>query len=104
MDETKATGSSLAMAPWEGQAKTYLTRFMKSRGIGYKELSRRLEKLGINESPDQLNRKVNRQRFSAAFFLACCRAMDVQTLIFDVDPSHGERPQRQALLHQKGEP
>ena len=88
MDKTTATDSALAMLPWESQAKTYLTRFMKIRNVGYKELSRRLEKLGIHESPGQINRKMNRQRFSAAFFLACCRAMDVQTLIFDVEPPH----------------
>jgi hypothetical protein len=39
-----------------------------------------LEKLGIYESPDQLNRKINRKRFSAAFLIACLRAMDVENI------------------------
>ncbi|MCP1118908.1 DUF6471 domain-containing protein [Robbsia andropogonis] len=53
---------------------------MLSRGILYKEFSRRLEPMGIHESADQLNRKVNRKRFSAAFLFACLCAMDVKTI------------------------
>lgn len=49
---------------------------MKQRRVGYKALSRELEKLGIYESPGQLNRKVNRKKFSAAFLLACLEAID----------------------------
>ncbi|WP_244364016.1 DUF6471 domain-containing protein [Burkholderia pseudomallei] len=46
--------------------------------LSYKELARRLEQLGIDETADQINRKVNRKRFSAAFLLACLVAMDVK--------------------------
>jgi 3-mercaptopyruvate sulfurtransferase SseA len=53
---------------------------MMRRGIRYKQLSRMLEKLGIDESPDQINRKVTRKRFSAAFLVACLRAMGVETI------------------------
>lgn len=62
---------------WEGQAKNTLVGRMATNKLGYKELSRRLEKLGIYESPGQLNRKVNRKRFSAAFMLACLEVMKV---------------------------
>nr|WP_287019778.1 DUF6471 domain-containing protein [Herbaspirillum sp.] len=51
------------------------------RGIRYKQLSRLLEVQGIYETPDQINRKVNRKRFSAAFLIACLRAMGVDTLL-----------------------
>lgn len=53
---------------------------MQERGIRYKQLARRLEALGIKESPEQINRKVNRKRFSAAFLLACLAAMDVESI------------------------
>lgn len=60
---------------WEDQAKALLVSYMTKNALGYKELSRRLEALGIYENPDQLNRKVNRKRFSAAFLLVCLEAL-----------------------------
>jgi hypothetical protein len=50
---------------------------MRRQRVSYKTLSTRLEALGIDESPDRLNRKVNRKRFSAALLLACLSAMGV---------------------------
>jgi hypothetical protein len=46
----------------------------------FKELSRRLEVFGIDELPDQINRKINRKRFSAAFMFACLAAMEVNSI------------------------
>ncbi|MFS0755883.1 MULTISPECIES: DUF6471 domain-containing protein [Noviherbaspirillum] len=65
---------------WEQTAKELIEIEMLRRGIRYKQLSRLLAELGIDESPDQINRKVNRKRFSAAFLVACLRAMGVETL------------------------
>jgi 3-mercaptopyruvate sulfurtransferase SseA len=65
---------------WEHTAKELIEAEMMRRGIRYKQLSRMLEELGINESPDQINRKVNRRRFTAAFFVACLRAMGVESI------------------------
>lgn len=65
---------------WEHFAKELIEAEMIRRGIRYKQLSRMLEELGINESPDQINRKVTRRRFSAAFLVACMRAMGVETI------------------------
>jgi hypothetical protein len=65
---------------WEHTAKELIEREMIRRGIRYKQLSRMLEELGIDESPDQINRKVIRKRFSAAFLVACLRAMGVETI------------------------
>lgn len=67
-------------AQWEEQAKALLLDGMRQRKLGYKELARRLERYGIEESADQINRKVNRKRFSAAFLLACLAAMDVDSV------------------------
>jgi hypothetical protein len=60
---------------WENYAWDCLVDRMRECKVSYKELSRRLEDLGIYESPDRLNRKVNRKRFSAAFFLVCLEVM-----------------------------
>jgi hypothetical protein len=65
---------------WEQTAKELIEVEMANRGIRYKELARMLEELGIEELPEQINRKVNRKRFSAAFLVACLRAMGVETI------------------------
>ena len=65
---------------WEEEARGLIEEEMMRRGIRYKQLSRLLEQLGVYESPDQLNRKINRKRFSAAFLIACLRAMGVETI------------------------
>jgi len=65
---------------WEETAKELIAEEMYRRRLTYKELARRLEQYGIDETPDQINRKVNRKRFSAAFLLACLAAMDVKSI------------------------
>lgn len=69
-----------AYTPWEDRAKELLVLEMERRRMTYKELARRLEAYGIDELPDQINRKVNRKRFSAAFLLACLAVMEVDLL------------------------
>ncbi|WP_321845893.1 DUF6471 domain-containing protein [Paraburkholderia bannensis] len=61
---------------WEAAARNVIVSAMNDHDIGYKELALRLEAIGISESADQLNRKVNRRRFSAAFMLACLAAIE----------------------------
>ncbi len=63
-------------AGWEDAARDTLVGAMRDAKVGYKELSWRLGAMGIHESPDRLNRKVNRKRFSAAFLLACLEAIE----------------------------
>jgi len=73
---TDASKQASIWQGWEELAHKTLVGAMKTHGVGYKALSRELEKLGIYESPSQLNRKVNRKRFSAAFLLASLKAID----------------------------
>jgi hypothetical protein len=61
---------------WEKKARELIVSTMTTRKLSYKGLALRLERLGIVESAGQLNRKINRKRFSAAFMLACLEAMD----------------------------
>ncbi|MBO7752281.1 DUF6471 domain-containing protein [Burkholderia pseudomallei] len=75
---------------WEEEAKGLIEEEMDRCKIGYKQLSRMLEELGIEESPDQINRKVNRKRFSAAFLLACLHAMGVGTHSLKKEPSNAK--------------
>ena len=69
-----------AYTPWEDRARELLVEEMRKRGISYKALAVLLEPFGIEELPDQINRKVNRKRFSAAFLLACLAAMEVPSV------------------------
>lgn len=55
----------------EAYVRAVLVQEKKRQKVTYAELSRRLQALGIVEKPDLLNRKINRQRFQAGFFLAC---------------------------------
>lgn len=83
MEALPYKGGRLTAQPygsWEEEAKGLIEEEMMRCGIRYKQLSRMLEEMGIDESPDQINRKVNRKRFSAAFLIACLCAMGVESI------------------------
>ncbi|CAJ2753209.1 Uncharacterised protein [Burkholderia pseudomallei] len=83
MEELRRKRGRLLAEPygrWEEEAKELIQEKMNVDRIGYKQLSRMLEQLDIYESPDQLNRKVNRKRFSAAFLIACLYALGVKSV------------------------
>jgi 3-mercaptopyruvate sulfurtransferase SseA len=83
MEELRRKRGPLLAEPygrWEEEARELIQEKMAADRISYKQLSRMLEQLGIYESPDQVNRKVNRKRFSAAFLIACLRAMGVERI------------------------
>ncbi|RKP47657.1 hypothetical protein D7S89_14695 [Trinickia fusca] len=65
---------------WEETARELIVEKMYRKRVSYKQLARRLEKFGIDESADQINRKVNRKKFSAAFLLACLAAMGIKSV------------------------
>lgn len=69
-------GAAAVWEAWEEVARQTLVKAMRERRVGYKALARELERLGIFESPGQLNRKVNRKKFSAAFMLVCMKALE----------------------------
>lgn len=72
----------------EGFAKQILVKAMSDKQVTYADLSKKLEGLGIFETPDQLNRKVNRQRFKASFWLACLIALGVTGVRFYPDQAN----------------
>lgn len=95
MEELRRKRGPLLAEPygrWEEEARELIQEKMSEDRISYKQLSRMLEPLGIYESPDQLNRKVNRKRFSAAFLLACLCAMGVKTATL---PQHKQELKRE---------
>jgi len=62
---------SRAMAEWGFEATRLIKEGMLRRKWGYGELADALRSQGIRRSPTVINRRINRQNFSAGFFLAC---------------------------------
>jgi hypothetical protein len=69
-----------ALHVWEDRAHELLRAEMKRRKVSFKELSSLLEQYGIEETPDQINRKINRKKFTAAFLFVCLAALKVPTI------------------------
>ena len=69
------------------RAKRVLRTEMVKRGVGYDELAERLTTLGLPETAVNLRNKVSRGKFTAAFLLAVCEALDVPSLrLAEADP------------------
>lgn len=68
--------------PLAAEATHILRMEMHQRKISYKELAEAMSRLtdGPTESAQALTNKVNRGRFSFAFFLRACRAMGVRSI------------------------
>lgn len=65
---------------YETKAKNLLKGELKRRGITYAQLAERLAEIGIQENERNLNNKISRGGFSAAFLLECLTAIGVHDL------------------------
>lgn len=65
---------------WETRAKNLLKGELKRRGITYAQLAEKLADLGVNETERNLNNKISRGGFSAAFLLQCLSAAGSENL------------------------
>lgn len=72
---------------WEVEAVRLLRAEMARKGVNFKRLERALAKLGIVESSAQLNRKINRGKFSASFLLACLAAIGTTEVSVPLRPA-----------------
>lgn len=61
---------------YETRAKNLLKGELKRKGITYAQLAEKLSEIGVQENERNLNNKISRGGFSAAFLLQCLRAMD----------------------------
>ncbi len=60
---------------WETRAKNLLKGELKRRGITYAQLAELLKGLDISETERNLNNKISRGGFTAAFLLQCLTAI-----------------------------
>jgi len=65
---------------WTLKAKNILKAELKRRGVTYRQLGERLGEMGIHETERNLNNKISRGGFSAAFFIRCLEAIDCKSL------------------------
>lgn len=54
---------------YEGKAKNLLKAELKRRGVTYAQLAEKLEEHGVQENERNLNNKISRGGFSAAFLI-----------------------------------
>ena len=89
MTNDNAPPSPPKVQPWkdspvnrefEDLAKNILKGELKRRGITYAMLAERLAKIGVTETERNLNNKISRGGFSAAFLLQCMLAIEAKEL------------------------
>ena len=64
---------------FETLAKNLLKGELKRRGITYAQLAEKLAAIGVHENERNLNNKIARGGFSAAFLLQCLTAIGANT-------------------------
>ena len=62
-------------AEYETKAKNLLKGELKRRGVTYAQLAERLTAMGVAENERNLNNKISRGGFTAAFLLQCMAAI-----------------------------
>ena len=75
--------SSPVTQEYETRVKNMLKGELKKRGITYAQLADRLAEVGVHENERNLNNKISRGGFSAAFFVQCLDAIGANALRLD---------------------
>lgn len=68
---------------WTQKVKNLLKSELKRRNISYKELTEKLEKIGVKDSERNIANKLARGSFTAVFFVQCLVAIGCQTVRLD---------------------
>lgn len=65
---------------YETLAKNLLKGELKRRGVTYAQLAEKLAAIGVQENERNLNNKISRGGFSAAFLLQCLKSVGSSSL------------------------
>lgn len=68
---------------YETKAKNLLKAELKRRGITYAQLAEKLSAIGVHENERNLNNKISRGGFTAAFLIQCLEAIGANVLRLD---------------------
>lgn len=69
---------------WKDYVKRLLQAELKKNGVNYQELAKRLERIGIDEKPENINTKINRGAFRASFLIQCLKACGCRDLNIEI--------------------
>ena len=72
-----------ATVEFETRAKNLLKAELKRRGITYAGLAEKLAEIGVTENERNLNNKISRGGFTAAFLLQCLEVIGASSLRLD---------------------
>lgn len=67
---------------WRKKASNLLKSELARKGISYDMLREKLAEIGIEETSNSINVKINRGAFSFVFFLQVMKAIDVKVVHF----------------------
>lgn len=73
-------GCTMNDEEWNKYATNLLKVELARAGVGYDELIKRLDAIGVQESYKGLAAKVNRGTFSLVFFAQCMKALGVKSV------------------------
>lgn len=65
---------------YEAKAKNLLKAELKRKGMTYAQLAEKLTAMGIPEAEKNINNKIARGGFTAAFMIQCLEAIGAQTV------------------------
>ncbi|RWF67237.1 DUF6471 domain-containing protein [Mesorhizobium sp.] len=65
---------------YETKAKNLLKSELKRKGVTYAQLAEKLAAMDIHETERNLNNKISRGGFTAAFLLQCLEAIEAKEL------------------------
>lgn len=68
---------------FEAKAKNLLKAELKRKGITYAQLAAKLAEIGVQETERNLNNKISRGGFSAAFLLQCLEVVGAHHVNID---------------------
>lgn len=68
---------------WQKKVKGLLKSELKRKGVSYKELTEKLEAIGVVDSERNIANKLARGSFTAVFFVQCLAAIGCQSLRID---------------------
>lgn len=65
---------------WKATTKNIMKAELARKGVDYETLAKKLKEIGIEESYNSINTKINRGTFTFQFFLQCMKAIGVSDL------------------------
>lgn len=63
---------------WARRVSRFIKAELKRAGVSYKELARRLNEHGLQETEDSITSKLGRGTFAVTFFLATLAALEMK--------------------------